>query len=88
MRIPTTGLPSSSSAIGDSLPRIRECSLIAKHGTFELALKSESLACLESTGINGTLSIAAPPGAYRLRAVAQEALTGKTAASSQPVQIQ
>lgn len=59
-----------------------------KHGTFELALKSESLARLESTGINGTLSIAAPPGAYRLRAVAQEALTGKTAASSRLVQIQ
>ena len=62
--------------------------VVGKHGTFELALKSESLARLESTGINGTLSITAPPGAYRLRAVAQEALTGKTAATSQPIQIQ
>lgn len=59
-----------------------------KRGEFDLALKSESLTRLESAGINGTLSITAPPGAYRLRAVAQEALTGKTAATSQPIQIQ
>jgi VWFA-related protein len=62
--------------------------VIGKHGTFELALKEDSLTRLKATGINGTLSLEAPPGTYRLRAVAQEALTGKTAATSQSVQIQ
>jgi VWFA-related protein len=62
--------------------------VVGKHGTFELALKEDSLTRLKATGINGTLNIEAPPGTYRLRAVAQEALTGKTAATSEPVQIQ
>lgn len=59
--------------------------VVGKEGEIDLALKPDSFKRLESTGVNGSLNLEAPPGAYRLRTVAQEAVTGKLAASSQPI---
>jgi VWFA-related protein len=56
-----------------------------KQGEIDLALKDDSFARLEASGINGSLDLQAPAGSYRLRTVTQEAVTGKLAASSQPV---
>jgi hypothetical protein len=56
-----------------------------KRGEMDFALKEESLARLEATGVNATLSLQPPAGSYRLRTVTQEALSGKIAASSQLV---
>ena len=59
--------------------------VVGKQGEIDLALKPDSFKRLESTGVNGSLNLEAPPGAYRLRTVAQEAVTGKLMASSQPI---
>lgn len=58
-----------------------------KEGEIDLELKQDSFARLRAEGINGTLSLDAPSGEYRLRVVTQEAVNGKLAAFSQPVQI-
>jgi len=58
-----------------------------KRGEFDLALKPDSFTRLQASGINGTLSLEAPAGFYRLRAVAQEAVTGKLAATTLPIDI-
>ena len=38
-------------------------------------------------GLNATITLAAPPGAYRLRAVVQEGVEGKVSAVTQSVDI-
>ncbi|HET9401012.1 MAG TPA: VWA domain-containing protein, partial [Candidatus Acidoferrales bacterium] len=48
-----------------------------KQGEIDLALKPDSFARLESSGVNGSLNLDAPPGSYRLRVVTQEAVNGK-----------
>ena len=53
----------------------------------ELALKQDSYKRFLDTGINGTMSVVAPPGAYRLRVVVEEAAHGQITAASQNVQI-
>jgi len=58
----------------------------AKEGAMELALKPESLARLQASGVNAALTLSAPPGPYRVRIVVQEA-EGKMAALSQTVEI-
>lgn len=54
----------------------------------DLALKPDSYKRFSETGINGTMSLGAPPGAYRLRVVVQEAAHGEISATSQTVQIE
>jgi VWFA-related protein len=58
----------------------------AKEGEMELALKKENLARMQASGVNAALTLSAPPGAYRVRIVVQEA-EGKIAALSQTVEI-
>jgi len=57
----------------------------AKEGAMELALKKENLARMQASGVNAALTLSAPPGAYRVRIVVQEA-EGKLAALSQTVE--
>lgn len=45
----------------------------AKEGEMDLALKDDSLARLTGSGVNAGLKLAAPPGAYKLRVVVQDA---------------
>jgi hypothetical protein len=52
----------------------------------ELALKKENLARMQASGIKAALTLSAPPGAYRVRIVVQDA-EGKIAALSQTVEI-
>jgi VWFA-related protein len=59
-----------------------------KEAQMQLALKPETFERFSKTGISGTLSLEAPPGAYRLRVVVQEAARGEISATSQNVQIQ
>jgi VWFA-related protein len=69
--------------------------LFDEHGTFisgqegemDLSLKEPTLENFEKNGLNAKLWLEAPPGNYRLRAVAREAVAGKMFASSQPVEI-
>ncbi|HKW90111.1 MAG TPA: VWA domain-containing protein [Candidatus Acidoferrales bacterium] len=59
-----------------------------KEAQIELALKPESFERFSKSGINGGMSLEAPPGKYRLRVVVQEAVKGEMSAVSQDVQIQ
>ncbi len=58
----------------------------AKEGMMDLALKEESLMRLTASGINGALVLSAPPGAYRVRVVVQDA-SGRMAAVNQTVEL-
>ena len=58
-----------------------------KSGEMDFALKAGSFRRLQDTGINGVLSVEAAPGAYRLRGVVQEAVSGKTAARSMAAEV-
>ena len=58
-----------------------------KEAVMELSLKPESYARFLKTGITGMMSLEAPPGAYRLRIVVQEAVDGKICATSKDVRI-
>ena len=58
----------------------------AKEGEMDLALKDDSLARLTGTGVNAGLKLAAPPGAYKLRVVVQDA-DGKMASQDQNVEV-
>jgi VWFA-related protein len=59
-----------------------------KEAQMQFALKPDSFERFSKTGINGGFSLAAPPGAYRLRVVTEEALRGEISATTQNVQIQ
>ena len=59
-----------------------------KEAQMQLALKPESFERFLKSGISGGMSLEAPPGAYRLRVVVEEALHGEMSASSRSVQIQ
>lgn len=58
-----------------------------KEGTMTLAVKEPTFNQLSANGINATLTLVAPPGTYRMRAVLQEDLEGKVTASTQTVEI-
>ena len=58
-----------------------------KEAVMDLSLKPESYERFLMTGITGTMSLEAPPGAYRLRIVVQEAVGGKMSATSKDVRI-
>ncbi|SPE30952.1 hypothetical protein SBA6_1350009 [Candidatus Sulfopaludibacter sp. SbA6] len=53
----------------------------------ELALTDATFARLAVTGLNARLTLEAPPGAYRLREVIQEAVDGRIATTLQPLEI-
>jgi VWFA-related protein len=58
-----------------------------KEAQMQLALKPDSFARFSKSGIDGTMSLEAPPGAYRLRVVVEEALHGEMSAATQNVQV-
>ncbi|HEV2287455.1 MAG TPA: VWA domain-containing protein [Candidatus Acidoferrales bacterium] len=59
-----------------------------KEAQMELALKPETFERFSKSGIDGGMSLEAPPGAYRLRVVVEEALRGEMSAMSRNVQVQ
>lgn len=59
----------------------------AKEGVMQFALTDETFKRLTATGVNARITLQAPPGAYRLRQVAEEALDGKIACSTHPIEI-
>ena len=58
----------------------------AKEGAMDLALKQETLARMQASGVNAALTLSAPPGPYRVRVVVQDA-EGKMAALNQKLEI-
>ncbi|MGH9730393.1 MAG: VWA domain-containing protein, partial [Candidatus Acidiferrales bacterium] len=62
--------------------------IAGKEAQMQFALKPESFKRFSKSGINGDMSLEAPPGAYRLRVVVEEAMHGEMSATSQQVQIQ
>ena len=58
-----------------------------KQAEMTLALKPESFDRLSKSGINGVMQLEAPPGAYRLRMVVQEAVHGAMTATSKDLRI-
>lgn len=59
----------------------------AKVGTMDFAMTDATYARLSATGINAGLNLDVPPGEYRLRAVVQEAESGKMASSSLNIEV-
>jgi hypothetical protein len=58
----------------------------AKEGVVDFALKNETLPRLMASGLNASLSLAAPPGSYRVRVVVQDA-DGKMASLNRSLEI-
>ncbi|HXT85696.1 MAG TPA: hypothetical protein VN745_01615, partial [Verrucomicrobiae bacterium] len=61
--------------------------LEGKEAQMQFALKPETFERFSKRGINGNMSLSAPPGTYRLRVVVEEALSNKISASTHPVRI-
>jgi hypothetical protein len=59
-----------------------------KEAQMQFALKPESFERFSKSGINGAMSLEAPPGTYRLRVVVEEALHSEMSATSRQAQIQ
>ena len=59
----------------------------AKEGAMDLALTEATYTHFSAIGINGVLSLEAPPGSYRLRAVVQDGVEGKTSSLAQAVEV-
>ncbi len=59
----------------------------AKEGRMDLALKPETYSRLAGTGVNAELTFLVSPGIYKLRAVVEEAVTGRMASSTYPVEV-
>jgi VWFA-related protein len=53
----------------------------------KFALNESTFARMTETGLEMSITLQAPPGAYRLRGVAQDGIDGKVVASTLPVQI-
>jgi VWFA-related protein len=62
--------------------------IAGKEGQMQLALKPETFERFSKIGIKGGMSLEAPPGAYRLRVVVEEAKGGRMSATGRNVQIQ
>jgi len=60
--------------------------IAAKEGAMEFSLQDETLARLKTNGVNATLALNAPPGAYMVRVVVADA-EGKMAAQNQTVML-
>ena len=59
----------------------------AKEGAMDLELTDATFAGMAASGLNANLSLAAPPGTYRLREVVQESVDGRIATTLQTVEI-
>lgn len=59
----------------------------AKEGAMDLALTDASCTRFSAIGINAVGSLEAPPGGYRLRAVVQDGVEGKTSSLAQAVEV-
>ena len=59
----------------------------AKEGVVTLALKEPTFTAFSPDGMNFILTLPAPPGSYRLRAVMEEGVDGKASARTLPVEI-
>jgi hypothetical protein len=61
--------------------------ITAKEGAMEMALKDALFQRFQQDGVNLSLTLGAPSGAYRLRTVVQEGVDNKMAAASADVQV-
>lgn len=61
--------------------------IAGEEAQIQFALKPDSFKRFSKSGINGDMSLEAPPGAYRLRVVVEEALHGEISANIRPVHI-
>jgi VWFA-related protein len=59
----------------------------AKEGVMDLALTEATYKRLASTGVNAVMTLRVPAGVYKLRQVAEEAVEGKIACSTHPIDI-
>jgi hypothetical protein len=59
----------------------------AKEGAMDLALTDASYTSFSATGINALHSLEAPTGSYRLRAVVQDGVEGRTSSLAQAVEV-
>jgi VWFA-related protein len=59
----------------------------AKEGAMDLALTDASYARFSAIGVNAVGSLEAPPGGYRLRAVVQDGVDGRTSSVAQAVDV-
>ncbi len=59
----------------------------AKEGAMDMALADESYTRFSAIGINLVGSLEASPGGYRLRAVLQDGVEGKTSSLTQAVEV-
>ena len=59
----------------------------AKEGTMDFAMADATYTRLSASGINAGLNLDVLPGKYRLRAVVQEAVSGKMASSSLNIEV-
>lgn len=62
--------------------------VVGKEAQMRFALKPDSFARFSKDGINAGMTLAAPPGAYRLRVVVEEGLRSEMSATTQNVQVQ
>lgn len=58
-----------------------------KETNIKFALKESTYSSMAENGLDMSLTVQAPPGTYRLRAVAQDAIDGKIVSSTLPVEI-
>ena len=58
-----------------------------KEGIVQFALKEATFAQLSQNGMNASLTLPVPAGAYRFRGVVQESVDGKVTASTQNIEI-
>jgi VWFA-related protein len=61
--------------------------VVGKEAEMDFAFKQDSYDRFSKSGITGAMSLEAPPGAYRLRVVVEEAVKDEMSATSQKVQI-
>lgn len=62
--------------------------VVGKEAQMQFALKSDSFERFSQSGINADLTLAAQPGAYRLRVVVEEGSRAEISATTQDIQIQ
>jgi len=61
--------------------------IVGRENAIELALKESTYTRMSTNGLHITITLKAPAGHYQLRWAAQDALDGKMAASSLPIEI-
>jgi VWFA-related protein len=58
-----------------------------KEAVMDLALSDQRLESMKQDGLKGIVTLAAPPGAYRVRAIVREGMKGKLSAWTVPVEL-